>query len=79
MAIKLVNKIYQGTGIQIVVGMVFSHKSIAGLSLALEGLQEVVAEDIRPVRVRNCIEQYLSFGQERLWFIESYEGGSHAY
>ncbi|MDR6373311.1 amino acid adenylation domain-containing protein, partial [Chryseobacterium bernardetii] len=79
MVIKLVNKIYQRTGIRATGGMVFNHKSIAGLSRALEGLPEFAVEEISPVIVKHTSEQYLSFGQERLWFIENYEGGSHAY
>jgi len=79
MVIKLVNKIYQRTGIRATGGMVFNHKSIAGLSRALEGLPEFAVEEISPVIVKHTREQYLSFGQERLWFIENYEGGSHAY
>ncbi|SMO96929.1 amino acid adenylation domain-containing protein, partial [Chryseobacterium rhizoplanae] len=79
MVIKLVNKIYHQTGIQATGGMVFNHKSIAGLSRALEDLPEFAVEEIRSVPVKQVREQYLSFGQERLWFIENYEGGSHAY
>ncbi|MEF9478799.1 amino acid adenylation domain-containing protein [Chryseobacterium sp. 1B4] len=79
MAIKLVNKIYQKTGRKASGGMVFSNKSIVSLSQALESLPDFGEEDIRPAIVRHPREQYLSFGQERLWFIENYEGGSDVY
>ncbi|MEF9478801.1 amino acid adenylation domain-containing protein [Chryseobacterium sp. 1B4] len=79
MAIKLVNKIYQKTGRKAPGGMVFSNKSIVSLSQALESLPDFGEEDIRPAIVRHPREQYLSFGQERLWFIENYEGGSDVY
>ncbi|MGV2473805.1 UNVERIFIED_CONTAM: condensation domain-containing protein, partial [Ralstonia mannitolilytica] len=79
MAIKLVNLAYQQTGIRATVGTVFSHRTIAGLSQAVEGLRNSDIEEIQPVPVKNVGEQYLSFGQERLWFIDNYEGGSNVY
>ncbi|WP_426480020.1 amino acid adenylation domain-containing protein [Chryseobacterium sp. CBSDS_008] len=77
MAIKVISKLHQ-LGIYARAPMVFSHKSIACLSYALEGLHESGFEVIQPVRVQDGGAQCLSFGQERLWFIENYQG-SHAY
>ncbi|WP_228435878.1 non-ribosomal peptide synthetase [Chryseobacterium pennipullorum] len=80
MAIKLMGKIKQELGLQANVSMVFNHKTVALLEAALtagEASTEVI--DIIPVEVNMPEEQHLSFAQERLWFIESYQGGSSAY
>ncbi|WP_162034306.1 phosphopantetheine-binding protein, partial [Chryseobacterium potabilaquae] len=79
MAIKLISKIHQGLGLQVSVAMVFSHKTIFGLAGALEGLSIDIVEMIRPIAVHHPEDQLLSFAQERLWFIDQYEGGSSAY
>ncbi|WP_162032977.1 non-ribosomal peptide synthetase [Chryseobacterium potabilaquae] len=79
MAIKLISKIHQGLGLQASVAMVFSHKTIFGLAGALEGLSIDIVEMIRPIAVHHPEDQLLSFAQERLWFIDQYEGGSSAY
>ncbi|WP_228455603.1 condensation domain-containing protein, partial [Chryseobacterium potabilaquae] len=79
MAIKLISKIHQGLGLQVSVAMVFSHKTVFGLAGVLSGLESESSELIRPVVVYNPEDQLLSFAQERLWFIENYEGGSNAY
>ncbi|UHO38302.1 amino acid adenylation domain-containing protein [Chryseobacterium capnotolerans] len=80
MAIKLIGKIKQELGLQASVSMVFNHKTVALLEGAL-ATEETTAESIEiiPVEVSSPEEQRLSFAQERLWFIESYEGGSSAY
>ncbi|WP_162034267.1 non-ribosomal peptide synthetase, partial [Chryseobacterium potabilaquae] len=79
MAIKLISKIHQGLGLQANVAMVFSHKTVFGLAGALEGLSIDIVEMIRPIAVHYPEQQLLSFAQERLWFIDQYEGGSSAY
>ncbi|WP_162034230.1 non-ribosomal peptide synthetase, partial [Chryseobacterium potabilaquae] len=79
MAIKLISKIHHSLGIKASVAMVFSHKTIFGLAGVLSGLESESSELIRPVVVHNPEDQLLSFAQERLWFIENYEGGSNAY
>ncbi|WP_162034216.1 non-ribosomal peptide synthetase, partial [Chryseobacterium potabilaquae] len=79
MAIKLISKIHQGLGLQASVAMVFSHKTIFGLAGALEGLSIDIVEMIRPIAVHSPEDRLLSFAQERLWFIDQYEGGSSAY
>ncbi|WP_162034195.1 non-ribosomal peptide synthetase, partial [Chryseobacterium potabilaquae] len=79
MAIKLISKIHQGLGLQANVAMVFSYKTIFGLAGVLEGLESGVSEIIRPIAVHHPEQQLLSFAQERLWFIDQYEGGSSAY
>ncbi|RNA61469.1 amino acid adenylation domain-containing protein [Chryseobacterium nematophagum] len=79
MAIKLISKIHQGLGLQASVAMVFSHKTIFGLAEVLKDLDLEGGEMIRPIAVHSPEEQRLSFAQERLWFIDQYEGGSSAY
>ncbi|MCQ9642133.1 amino acid adenylation domain-containing protein, partial [Chryseobacterium sp. WG14] len=80
MAIKLISKIKQEMNVQVNVAMVFSHKTVASLSHILNE-ESSQAEEIviNPVLVSSPEEQRLSFAQERLWFIETYEGGSNAY
>ncbi|CAA7197472.1 Gramicidin S synthase 2 [Chryseobacterium potabilaquae] len=79
MAIKLISKIHQGLGLKANVAMVFSYKTIFGLASVLEGLSIDIVEMIRPIAVHHPEDQLLSFAQERLWFIDQYEGGSSAY
>ncbi|MDN3695552.1 AMP-binding protein [Chryseobacterium tructae] len=79
MAIKLISKIRMILEMQANVAMIFNYKTVASLSVAL---MENIQEDqitILPSKVDSLEDQRLSFAQERLWFIESYEGGSSAY
>ncbi|KFF74864.1 hypothetical protein HX13_12830 [Chryseobacterium sp. P1-3] len=80
MAIKLISKIKQVLDIRVEVAAIFSHKTIVSLSEVLaDGTQLKEQITITPVKVNAPEEQRLSFAQERLWFIETYEGGSSAY
>ncbi|SMD03617.1 non-ribosomal peptide synthase/polyketide synthase, partial [Chryseobacterium sp. YR221] len=80
MAIKLISKIKQVLDIRVEVAMIFSHKTIASLSHILADENNRGEQiTITPVEVNTPEEQRLSFAQERLWFIENYEGGSSAY
>nr|WP_050021266.1 non-ribosomal peptide synthetase [Chryseobacterium sp. P1-3] len=80
MAIKLIGKIKQELEIPVNVSMVFGHKTVASLSHILDK-NNVVSQPviINAVPVSKPEEQRLSFAQERLWFIESYEGSSSVY
>ncbi|MDN3695558.1 amino acid adenylation domain-containing protein [Chryseobacterium tructae] len=80
MAIKLISKIKKVLQIQVEVSKIFNHKTIALLSYILSDEthdQEQVV--ITAVEINSPEEQSLSFAQERLWFIENYEGGTSAY
>ncbi|MDN3695559.1 condensation domain-containing protein [Chryseobacterium tructae] len=80
MAIKLISKIKQRLDIRVEVATIFSHKTIASLSYVLKNENHFEDQPVlSPVRVNFPEEQRLSFAQERLWFIETYEGGSSAY
>jgi len=78
LAIQLVNRINKKLGRKIDVSSIFKYKTVRQLSGHVqEGVEAAVR--IMPVEVSDPKEQLLSFAQERLWFIESYEGGSNAY
>ncbi|WP_370901544.1 amino acid adenylation domain-containing protein, partial [Chryseobacterium gossypii] len=79
MAIKLISKIRLTLDMQANVAMIFEHKTVESLSAALTGNTPEDQITILPSKVDSLEEQRLSFAQERLWFIESYEGGSSAY
>jgi amino acid adenylation domain-containing protein len=78
LAIQLVNRINKKLGLKIDLSSLLEYMTIRQLSRQVqEGVEEAVM--ILPVEVSDPKEQLLSFAQERLWFIESYEGGSNAY
>ena len=78
LAIKLSSKISRDLGYNVVVGNIFIYKTINQLSVHL--LTDVSEEiTIIAQRVDRPEEQLLSFAQERLWFIETYQGASNAY
>ncbi|MBL3549988.1 non-ribosomal peptide synthetase, partial [Chryseobacterium sp. KMC2] len=80
MAIKLAGKIKQELGIQVKVAKVLTHKTIVSLANVLSGEDHSDEQvTITPIAISSPEEQRLSFAQERLWFIEAYEGGSSAY
>ncbi|MGV8124227.1 MAG: amino acid adenylation domain-containing protein [Candidatus Xenobiia bacterium LiM19] len=74
LAIKLSNRMTKALQREIPVASLFDLKTIQGIS---EGL----ARFTRQVTIEHCgnDEAVLSFAQERLYFIEEYEGGSSAY
>lgn len=78
LAIKLMNQLNRGFDIRMSISTVFTHKTIRKLAEYIEfGEQENIS--ISKLPVSNVEDQVLSFAQERIWFIESYEGGSNAY
>ncbi|MDP1603152.1 MAG: amino acid adenylation domain-containing protein [Legionella sp.] len=74
LAIHAAHRMSQATKREITVADIFKHRTIAQLCTVLrtnDGLTDIApqAEDLAP----------LSFAQERLWFIEQYEGGTDAF
>ncbi|WP_228455607.1 condensation domain-containing protein, partial [Chryseobacterium potabilaquae] len=80
MAIKLISRIHGDLGYPVTVAMLFTHKNIFSLSHVLASSDAVMPNSmIRVITVSDVEEQKLSFAQERLWFLDQYEGGSSAY
>ena len=77
LAIKLVNRLSLMLEIEVRVSDLFGCKTIRKLCNNLHGKDSSLHILAQPVSCPE--EQRLSFAQERLWFIDSYEGGSHAY
>jgi acyl carrier protein len=77
-AMKLVNRIQRETRTRISVADIFAYKTIRAIT---ENLKETGdwRPTITPAVFENAEEQVLSHEQRRLWFLESYEGGSNAY
>ena len=78
LAIKLVSKINKELDKDIHVSAFFNHKNIRQLSRYIQQGEKNTVK-ITKIKVTKPEEQLLSFAQERLWFIESYEKGSSAY
>ncbi len=79
LAMRLVSKVASVLGVQVGIGDVFAHPTVAGLAAAVEGtgvalpsLPSLVAT-VRPERLP------LSFAQQRLWFITALHGPSTTY
>ncbi|MGV2451718.1 UNVERIFIED_CONTAM: amino acid adenylation domain-containing protein, partial [Ralstonia mannitolilytica] len=79
MAVKLIAKIRQDLDMQIKVSVVFGNKSIAELADQLESSSENEASHIDRVCVESAKDQFLSFSQEGLWFLDQFKGGNNAY
>src|SRR6185312_1739038 len=77
-AIKLVSKLNRVMGTTLNVTGIFSHKTIRKLASQLF-LEPAGTIKISAPKISDPEQQALSFAQERLWFIEAYEGGSNAY
>ncbi len=74
LAIKLSHKMTRALQREIPVASLFDLKSIRGISEGLARFKRLVT--IEPYKGEKAV---LSFAQERLYFIEEYEGGSSAY
>jgi amino acid adenylation domain-containing protein len=78
LAIKLASKINKTLNRNVSVSLILSHPTISDF---VEHLEEysVNIQEITPANISCPEQQNLSFSQERLWFIEKYEGKSNAY
>ena len=76
--VKFINEINQELHIPISVFEIFENNTIEKLASYLENpvKEEIIIEKISAIGPE---QQYLSFAQERLWFIEKYEQGTCAY
>ncbi|WP_249219737.1 non-ribosomal peptide synthetase/type I polyketide synthase [Chitinophaga sp. HK235] len=73
LAIQASHKINKVLGVEIKVADVFKHRTIALLLRNSKGQARI------NIPRTNDSQVVLSFAQERLWFIEEYEGGTNAY
>ena len=73
-AIKLLHKMSKALQREVPVSSLFDLKTIKGISEGLAQFKRLIT--IEPYKGDKAI---LSFAQERLYFIEQYEGGSSAY
>jgi amino acid adenylation domain-containing protein len=77
-AIKLTHRINQALNTHLNVSAIFSHNTVRKLANNLNTLQDQHSP-ITPITVNDAENQWLSFAQERLKFIDLYEEGGHAY
>ncbi|WP_196223354.1 non-ribosomal peptide synthetase [Roseibium sp. RKSG952] len=75
-AIRLVTRINQHLGHQLTVAAIFKYPTIEALAHMLARLSQSQLSIPKAIGVS---KYPLSFAQERLWFIEQYEGGASAY
>jgi len=75
-AIKLANRIQRHLDMEVKVADIFANKSVRKLA---ESAGKEQRERIGKAVFNRVEDQRLSFAQGRLWFIESFEGGSGAY
>ena len=78
LAIKLVSKLNRLLGSNVSVAAIFKSNTIERLTHCLEcNTEDNIVIDKAIITMPE--QQKLSYAQERLWFIEKYEGGSNAY
>ena len=77
-AIKLSSRIAKKFNKKIHIADIFSRHTIRALGKFIDESKDKGVV-ITPINVSKPEDQLLSFAQERLWFIESYEGGTSAY
>ncbi|MEV0617683.1 amino acid adenylation domain-containing protein [Nonomuraea sp. NPDC050404] len=73
LSIKLASRLGTELGADVSVAAVFRHKSVAGLVGSLGAAPAAAPIPCAPAA------SVVSFAQERLWFIDRYEGGTDAY
>ncbi|HEU4511146.1 MAG TPA: amino acid adenylation domain-containing protein [Pyrinomonadaceae bacterium] len=81
LATQLVSRVREAFGVEMAVRELFEHPTVAGLAAAIEEMLNaghgVQAPPI--VKVSREAELPLSYGQQRLWFLDQLEPGSSAY
>jgi amino acid adenylation domain-containing protein/non-ribosomal peptide synthase protein (TIGR01720 family) len=75
-AIRLMSKINKEFQKTIQLSSIFQYPTIESIVNCITSAKR---EKIKKQKIKNPIEQVLSFAQERLWFIEKYEQGTNAY
>ncbi|MGV9263363.1 amino acid adenylation domain-containing protein [Kitasatospora sp. NPDC003701] len=81
LAIKLVLRLRRAFGVELTVGELFHAPTVAGLAARIAGAADTgpqsAADAVRPVARGGPLP--LSFGQQRMWFLDRLEPGSHEY
>jgi Acyl carrier protein len=78
LATQLVSRIRRDLNVELPLKALFETPTVAGLTTVFHRYQPADQETlIQVLEDRTAIP--LSFGQERLWFLEQYEGGSNTY
>jgi amino acid adenylation domain-containing protein len=79
-AIRLIAKIQDEFHTNFPIAYIYQYPtiatSVAQLTYSTEAIESVLIDNSNVTKIE---EQVLSFAQERLWFIEQYEGGTNAY
>ncbi|RKS87532.1 non-ribosomal peptide synthase protein (TIGR01720 family)/amino acid adenylation domain-containing protein [Orbus hercynius] len=78
LAIKLSSKIARAFNRAVRVADIFTYRTAQALAVFIDGNNQQ-RQSITIMPIDNPQQQLLSFAQERLWFIDCYEGGSNAY
>jgi amino acid adenylation domain-containing protein len=76
---RLVSRIRDRFGVELTLAQVFSAPTVAGLAAAIESAGGALPAAAPIPRARRDQPIPLSFGQERLWFLDQLEGRSTAY
>ncbi|MGF1739614.1 amino acid adenylation domain-containing protein [Vibrio profundum] len=83
LAMKVATRIQKGLDIDMTVKSIFDHRRFDRLAAEIE--QQIQSENYMGYEAIPCIDRHevsefeLSFAQERLWFLDQYEGGSTHY
>ncbi|HEX6047361.1 MAG TPA: amino acid adenylation domain-containing protein [Pyrinomonadaceae bacterium] len=81
LATQLVSRVREAFGTEIAVRELFDHPTVAGLAGAIEEMLNagLGVQALAIVKVSREEELQLSYGQQRLWFLDQLEPGSSAY
>ncbi|RBL91355.1 non-ribosomal peptide synthase/polyketide synthase [Chitinophaga flava] len=76
LVVRLMSAIKKTMQVEIQIGEIFEHPTIAALAQLLEG-RTTVSSSVALVSVERPSHIPLSYSQERLWFIDQLEGSTH--